>query len=170
MSHPFSTSLLRRARRAGVGMAAAAALLAVLAWSPRAEAQAPPNTLAQTLVESAKALHPQATEIGIELPSANGCHTIASTDPADRGERCESDDIRPLQTGRPAVAKEKDGYDVSLLLHDRTGARVGVVGIEFGLTAYPSSHEALAAARKIERDLARQIPSREALTCPAGTL
>jgi len=40
-----------------------------------------------------------------------------------------------MQTGKPFVEKEKDGFDVSLPLHDSTGKLIGVVGIGFKAAA-----------------------------------
>lgn len=121
-----------------------------------------PHSFAQKLVTSAQGRYADATEIGIEFPTANGCTTIASTDKGDVGETCESDDIKPLKTGRPSVAKESDGYDVAVLLHDATGHRVGVLGVEMKLAGHTRA-SALAEARKIEREMAAQISSRASL-------
>jgi len=126
------------------------------------EAQAPAHPLAQKLVASAQAQHPDVTEVGILLPTANGCTSIASTDKGDVGEKCESDDMQPLKTGKPSVAKEADGYDVSLLLHDAQGRRVGVVGIEMKLAGHTRA-SALREAGQIEQAMAAQIPSKSSL-------
>lgn len=148
-------------RRLALFIPLAMAFAAIGAWAAQAPASAA-HPLAQKLVASAQSSHPDVTEIGIELPGANGCTTIASTDPGDVGEKCESDDIRPLKTGRPSVAKESDGYDVSVLLHDASGRRVGVLGVEMKLAGHTRA-SALSEARKIERAMAAQIPSRASL-------
>jgi hypothetical protein len=87
----------------------------------------------QALVESAHGRHPEATEIAISARSSHGCETIASTDRGDIGEKCEKDEVTPMRTGNPFVEKKKDGFDVSLPLHDAQGRVVGAVGIEFKL-------------------------------------
>ena len=118
--------------------------------------------LAQKLVSAAQAQHPDVTEVGIELPQAKTCHTIASTDPGDVGGVCESDDIVPLKTGKPAVAKETDGFDVSVLLHDANGTQIGVLGIEMKLAGHTRA-TALREALAIEKAMAARIPSKAAL-------
>lgn len=146
-----------------VALAFAGAMTTAAAQTPAAApAHSATHTLAQALVTAAQAAHPDATEIGIELPQGHHCTTIASTDPGDRGEACESDDIQPLRTGKPAVAKESDGYDVSLLLHDRHGRRIGVLGVEMKLTGHTRA-SALREAQQIERTLSAKIASKAAL-------
>ncbi|MGH9472723.1 MAG: hypothetical protein ACRD1M_08265 [Terriglobales bacterium] len=137
------------------------AFAAITAWSAPAQARAA-HPLAQRLVTSVQASHMDVTEVGIELPSAKSCTTIASTDPGDAGDKCESDDILPLKTGKPSVVKESDGYDVSVLLHDSSGRQIGVLGIEMKLTGHTRT-SALAEARRIEREMAKQITSRASL-------
>ena len=125
------------------------------------------KSFAQKLVEQTRAQHPEATEIGIVAASARGCRTIASTDKGDIGEKCESDDSAPIRTGKPYVEKEKDGYDVSLQLHDSTGKAIGAVGIEFKLEAGQTKASVTEQAEKIAGEMAKQISSKAALTQPA---
>ncbi|HEY4101814.1 MAG TPA: PDC sensor domain-containing protein [Gemmatimonadales bacterium] len=129
---------------------------------PAAKAPAA-KSFAQRLVESTQAKHPEADEIGISATTAKGCIGIASTDKSDIGEKCEADDVKPMQTGKPYVEKEKDGMDVSVPLHDATGKTVGVLGI--GFKAAPGQTEAsvTAMATKIAAELAPQIPSKAKL-------
>jgi sensor histidine kinase regulating citrate/malate metabolism len=108
-----------------------------------ASAQAKPRTgksFAQKLVEATQTKHPEADEVGISAVTRRGCFGIASTDKSDIGEKCEKDDSEPMRTGKPFVEKEKDGFDVSLALHDSTGKIIGAVGIGFKLA--PSQTEA----------------------------
>src|SRR5215472_10297869 len=79
---------------------------------------AKPKTFTQKLVEETLTKHPEADEIGISAFSSHGCHTIASTDRGDVGEACEKDDSEPMRTGKPYVEREKDGFDISVPLHD----------------------------------------------------
>ncbi len=96
---------------------------------------APPNTakhaFAQDLVNELHSAHPEFSEIGISavLPG-KGCYGLASTDKSDIGERCESDDVTPLHTGRASIGTEGKNLDISLPLHDASGKIVGVIGIE----------------------------------------
>lgn len=125
------------------------------------------KSLAQKLVEQTQAQHPEATEIGIVTVSARGCRTIASTDKGDIGEKCETDDSAPIKTGKPYVEKEKDGYDVSLPLHDTAGKAIGAVGIEFKLEAGQTAANMTEKAKQIAGEMEKQISSKAALTKPA---
>ncbi|MHB8486368.1 MAG: PDC sensor domain-containing protein [Candidatus Acidiferrales bacterium] len=125
------------------------------------------KSFAQKLVEQTHAQHPEATEIGIVTMSARGCRTIASTDKGDIGEKCEADDSAPIRTGKPYVEKEKDGYDVSLPLHDATGKAIGAVGIEFKLEAGQTAANMTEKAKRIAGEMEKQIPSKAALSKPA---
>ncbi|MGH9729420.1 MAG: PDC sensor domain-containing protein [Candidatus Acidiferrales bacterium] len=125
------------------------------------------KSLAQKLVEDTHAQHPEATEIGIVTVSARGCRTIASTDKGDIGEKCEADDSAPIKTGKPYVEKEKDGYDISLPLHDASGKAIGAVGIEFKLEGGQTAANMTAKAKEIAGEMEKQIPSKAALSKPA---
>ncbi len=127
-------------------------------------AKQPAKSVAQKLVEDTHAQHPEATEIGIVTVSAKGCRTIASTDKGDIGEKCETDDSAPIRTGKPYVEKEKDGYDVSLPLHDATGKAIGAVGIEFKLEAGQTAANMTEKAKQIAGEMEKQIPSKAALS------
>ena len=125
------------------------------------------KSMAQKLVEDTHAQHPEATEIGIVTISARGCRTIASTDSKDIGEKCEADDSAPMKTGKPYAEKEKDGYDISLPLHDATGKAIGAVGIEFKLEAGQTAASMTERAKQIAGEMEKQIPSKAALSKPA---
>jgi len=130
-------------------------------------ARHPAKSMAQKLVEDTHAQHPEATEIGIVTVSAKGCRTIASTDKGDIGEKCESDDSAPMKTGKPYAEKEKDGYDISLPLHDATGKAIGAVGIEFKLQTGQTAANMTEKAKQIAGEMEKQIPSKAALSKPA---
>ncbi|HKV27686.1 MAG TPA: hypothetical protein VJN90_05380 [Candidatus Acidoferrales bacterium] len=125
------------------------------------------KSMAQKLVEDTHAQHPEATEIGIVTVSARGCRTIASTDKGDIGEKCEAGDSASMKTGKPYVEKEKDGYDISLPLHDASGKAIGAVGIEFKLEAGQTSASMTEKAKAIAGEMEKQIPSKAALSKPA---
>lgn len=151
----------------GVTIPCMAAFLCIAALPSAAATSAQAGkakSFAQRLVDSTMAQHPDATEVGIAARTARGCRGIASTDPGDVGERCEAEDVRAMTSGRATVAKEKDGYDVSLPLHDAAGAVVGAVGIEFKLSAAKTRADALKEARAIEQEMAAKISSKAQLT------
>jgi hypothetical protein len=76
------------------------------------------KSFAQKLVEATLAKHPESDEISISANTSRGCIGIASTDKSDIGGKCEKEDSEPMRTGKPIVENEKDGFDVSLPLHD----------------------------------------------------
>lgn len=119
--------------------------------------------LAQQLVETTHAKHPETDEIGISAVTSRGCIGIASTDRSDIGEKCEKDDSEPMRTGKPFVEKERDGFDVSLLLHDSSGKIIGSVGIGFKTAPGQTRDSVTEKARKIASEMEAQIPSKASL-------
>ena len=133
---------------------------------PLAGAQQQPHSeklLAQKLVDTAHAKHPETDEVGISTAVSRGCVGIASTDRSDIGEKCEKADLEAMNSGTPVVEKERDGFDVTLPLHDRTGKRVGSVGIEFKLSAGQTETSVTKQAEEIASEMQAQIPSKASL-------
>lgn len=141
----------------------ALAICAMAVGSAAKQNRAAAKTLAQTLVEEARAKHSEVTEIGISARSTRGCRTIASTDPGDVGGKCEEGDSRPMRTGKPFAEKERDGFDISLPLHDASGKMIGAVAMEFKLTPGQTSRQVLGQAREIAGEIEKQIPSKASL-------
>lgn len=148
------------------GIAAFAVCLASAMTMAQA-ARHPAKSMAQKLVEDTHAQHPEATEIGIVTVSARGCRSIVSTDKGDIGEKCEAEDSAPMKTGKPNVEKEKDGYDISLPLHDASGKAIGALGIEFKLEASQTATNMSEKAKQIAGEMKKQISSKAALSKPA---
>ena len=121
------------------------------------------KTFAQKLVESTQAKHPESDEISISANTSRGCIGIASTDKGDIGEKCEKEDSEPMRTGKPVVEKEKDGFDVSLPLHDSTGNVVGALGVGFKPAPGQTEASVTAQAQKIAAEMEAQIPSKARL-------
>lgn len=131
-----------------------------------ASAQAKPHagkSFAQKLVEATQDKHPEVDEVGISTLTRLGCYGIASTDKSDIGEKCEKDDSQPMRTGKPFVEKEKDGFDVSLPLHDSTGKIIGAVGIGFKVAPGQTEASVTEQAQKIAAEMEAQIPSKAKL-------
>jgi hypothetical protein len=121
------------------------------------------KSFAQKLVEATQAKHPEADEIGISTYTRRGCFGIASTDKSDIGEKCEKDDITPMQTGKPYVEKEKDGFDVSIPLHDAAGKIIGTLGVGFKPAASQTEASVTEQAQKIAAEMEPQIASKAKL-------
>lgn len=145
----------------------ATGLLSIVAagTAPVLPAQPKPQgkTLAQKLVEATQSKHPETDEIGISAVTSRGCVGIASTDKSDIGEKCEKEDSEPMRTGKPVVEKEKDGFDVSLPLHDVSGKIVGAVGIGFKPSAGQTEGSVAQQAQQIAREMEAQIHSKASL-------
>ncbi|TCK75911.1 hypothetical protein [Acidipila rosea] len=136
------------------------ATTAVFAAPPRQPGAT--HAFAQNLVNQLHSAHPEFSEIGISaVIPGEGCYGLASTDKTDIGEKCESDDVVPLHTGRASIGTEGKNLDISLPLHDASGNVVGVVGIETapGGNRAATISNVRAAVRKIEQ----QIPSKSTL-------
>jgi hypothetical protein len=140
------------------------ALLAVFVTGASAHAQVPAKNFAQKLVEAIAAKHPELSEVGISATTTRGCVGIASTDKSDIGEKCEADDIKPMQTGKPFVEKEKTAFDVSMPLHDASGKVIGVIGYGFKPAAGQTEASVTDLARKLNAEVEPQIPSKAKLT------
>ena len=72
-----------------------------------------------------------------------------------------------MRTGKPFVEKERDGYDVSLPLHDAAGNAIGAVGIDLKLEAGQTKASVIEQAKKIAGEMEKQISSKAALSQPA---
>ena len=149
------------------GLLATALMWAMAAGAqPLPRAQTKPRTgrsFAQRLVEATQSKHPEADEVGISAVTSRGWVGIASTDKGDIGEKCEKDDSEPMRTGKPFVEKEKDGFDVSLPLHDASGKIVGSVGVGFKPAAGQTQAAVTQQAEKIAHEMEAQIPSKASL-------
>ncbi len=149
--------------RTAAAVFVAASLFALSTSPASAQAGETATSLAQRLVDSAHARHPDADEIGILANTPEGCYGIASTDQSDVGEKCEADDVGPMRTGKPSVEKEGRGFDVSVVLHDAKGRTVGVLAV--GFEGRPGRTEASAReiTEKMAAEMAHRIPSKEKL-------
>jgi len=155
MSSIIATSAL--AATLGVAMAT------TLGAQTTAPAKKTTKSFAQTMVEDTLAAHPEADEVSIAVSGAKGCTVIASTDKEDLGGKCEQDETEPMRTGKPYVEKEKDGFDVSVPLHDASGALIGTLGLGFKAKAGRTEAVVIDQAKKIAAELAPRIASKAAL-------
>jgi hypothetical protein len=121
------------------------------------------KTVAQKLVEATQAKHPESDEIGISAITSRGCVGIASTDKSDIGEKCEKENSGAMRSGKPVVEKEKDGFDVTLPLHDSTGKIIGALGIGFKPGPGQTEASVTEQAQKIASEIEAQIPSKAKL-------
>ncbi len=87
------------------------------------------RTQAQHLVALTARNHLEVTELELSALRAGQrkCITIAATKAKakDMGERCEADEAVALKTLKPFVERERDGLDVTALLHDANANAIG---------------------------------------------
>jgi hypothetical protein len=143
------------------------AILALLSALSFADKKAPkPKIFAQKLVEEVLAKYSEVTGVEIAVRSPETCSTVAATDPKDVGEKCDKDELDPMRTGQPSVEKERDGFDVTLPLHDAAGQVIGAVGMGFKLKSGQERSTVLEQARQIVQEMEAQIPASAKLLEP----
>jgi len=136
----------------------------VLAGSP-----APDKITAQKVAEEVKAAHPEITslEIAATKSQSEGCKTIAATEPQEVGQKCDKDELTAIKTNAPFVEKEKDGFDVTLPLHDSLGKVMGTAGMDFKPEPGQNKSEVVSKAKQIASELEKRLTSKEQLFEPA---
>jgi hypothetical protein len=121
---------------------------------------------AQELVERTLPKHSEITGLEIAAVTETGCETIAATDPKELGEKCDKDELQPLQTGQPSVDRESDGFDVTVPLHDANGKVIAVVGMDFKLTADQTKESVVKQGQQIAAEMESEVPSKDKLFEP----
>ena len=123
---------------------------------------------AQKVVEQLKAAHPEIT--GLELAASrsetDGCKTIAATEANEIGQKCDEDELTAIKTNKPFVEKEKDEFDVTLPIHDSTGAIIGTAGMDFKAESDRTQETVVRLAKQIAAELEKRITSKEQLFEP----
>ena len=118
---------------------------------------------AQKLVEETLPKHSEVTGLEIAAITNAGCKTIAATDPKDLGEKCDKDELQPLQTGEPSVGRESDGFDVTLPLHDGHGKIIAVVGMDFKPVAGQTKESVVKQGQQIVTEMESKVPTKDKL-------
>ena len=139
----------------------AAIALPLLAAPKKSSAKsAPAEIFAHTLAKNTLAKHPDITGVEISAEVDGACKTIASTDVKEIGEKCDTDEIRPLRSGKEYVEHEKDGFDVSVPLRDSKGNVVAVVGMDIKPVPGQTKAQVLKLARHIAEEMQSQVPEK----------
>jgi hypothetical protein len=118
---------------------------------------------AQKLVEETLPKHSEVSGLEISVVTKAGCKTIAATDPKELGEKCDKDELQPLQTGDPSVEQESDGFDVTLPLRDGKGKIIAAVGMDFKLAAGQTKESVVKQGQQIVAEMESQVPSKDKL-------
>lgn len=146
--------------------AALLAILASMSWIlvPGAALSATPEKIfAQKLLEETLSKHTEVTGLEIAATTKHGCKTIAATDPKELEEKCDAEVWRPLRSGKPYVEREKDGFDVTLPLHDASGKTIAVVGMDFKPEPAQTKESVIEQGRQITGEMEKQVPSKAKL-------
>jgi uncharacterized lipoprotein YehR (DUF1307 family) len=143
-------------------IAAAALIFGYLGIAPRAIA-ASNKIKAQKVLEEVAAAHPEIT--GLELAASRStnenCTTIAATEAKEIGEKCDKDEFTAMRTNQPFVEQEKDGFDVTMPLHDSSGNIIATVGMDFKPEAGQTKAAVTSKAKEIASELEQRLTSRD---------
>jgi len=120
---------------------------------------------AQRLIDETVRKHPELTglELAANPPGGSGCVTIAATEAKELGEKCDDDEFTALRNGKPFVEKEKEGFDITIPLHDASGKMIGTLGMDFKPETGQQESGVVAKAKRITSEIERQIPSKARL-------
>jgi len=143
--------------------------LAVVAVLPSSGTAATDKIMAQKVVAEIKAAHPEIT--GLELAATRseqeGCKTIAATDAKEVGEKCDKDEFTAIKTNQPFVEQEKDGFDVTVPLHDAAGKVFATAGMDFKVRPGETKETVARQAKQIASELEKRFTSKSQLFAPA---
>jgi hypothetical protein len=129
----------------------------------------PSAAYAQKVVEQIKAIHPEIT--GLELAAikaGKGCQTIAATEKAEIGQKCDKDELTARKTNRPFVEQEKTEFDVTLPIHDPEGNVIATAGMDFNREAGRTKETVVGEALKVGSELERKLISETDLFRPSS--
>jgi hypothetical protein len=129
-----------------------------------------PNTYAQKLTERTVAAHPDLLVMMIHATPPGGKYNVIIGSNIGRfGKKADEDDLRVIDKGSTnlEVGGDNDRFETELPLLDRSGKRIGALGLVF---AYKPSDDKEAIHRHglaIRDEVARGIPNNAALFRPA---
>jgi hypothetical protein len=147
------------------GILIGATLICASLGAPRSVMAATDKIMAQKAIEELAAAHPEVA--GLELAAVRSakqsCRTIAATEPKEIGEKCDKDEFTAMRTDQAFVEQEKDGFDVTMPLHDSAGKLMGTVGMDFKREAEQTKASVTIKAKQIASELEKRLTSREQL-------
>ena len=152
-----------------VGMLHYAEFLIVVAMFASGGTPATDKIMAQKVVAEVKAVHPEIT--GLELAATRseqeGCKTIAATEAKEIGEKCDKDEFTAMKTNQPFIEQEKDGFDVTVPIHDAAGKIIATAGMDFKAGHGQTKKTVGRQAKQIASELEKRFTSRSQLFEPA---
>ncbi len=129
-----------------------------------------PGNAAQTLVDRTMARHPELIVVGMHVTlSGERGNVMLASNIGRVGKKADVDDMRVVTTGKPnfEVAENGKRYEVELVLEDASGKNVGALGLVFRYTAGDDKAALNAVAEAIRNEMARDIPTADALLVKA---
>lgn len=129
-----------------------------------------PNTYAQKLTEQTVAKHPDILVMMIHATPPKGAHNIVIGSNIGRfGKQADEDDLRVIEKGSTnlEVGGDNDRFETELPLLDRSGKRIGALGLVFALKPDTDKEALHKHGLAIRDEVARGIPNNAALFRPA---
>lgn len=129
-----------------------------------------PNTYAQKLTERTVAAHPDILVMMIHATPPKGAHNVIIGSNIGRfGKQADEDDLRVIEKGSTnlEVGGDNDRFETELPLLDRTGKRIGALGLVFALKPDTDKEALHHHGLAIRDEVARAIPDNAALFRPA---
>lgn len=125
-----------------------------------------PNTYAQKLTERTIAAHPDILVMMIHATPPNGAHNVVIGSNIGRlGKPADDDDLRVIDKGSTnlEVGGDNDRFETELPLLDRSGKRIGALGLVFALKPDTDKETLHRHGLAIRDEVARGIPTNAAL-------
>lgn len=126
-----------------------------------------PTTYAQKLTERTIAAHPDLLVMMIHAtPPGSAYNVIIGSNIGRFGKRADDDDLRVIEKGSTNLevgGDDKDRFETELPLLDRTGKRIGALGLVFALKPGADKEAIHRHGLAIRDEVARAIPNNAAL-------
>ena len=125
-----------------------------------------PGTYAQKLTERTVAAHPDILVMMIHAtPPGDAYNVIIGSNIGRFGKKADEDDLRVIEKGSTnlEVGGDNDRFETELPLLDRTGKRIGALGLVFALKPDTNKEALHQHGLAIRDEVARAIPNNAAL-------
>ena len=129
-----------------------------------------PTTYAQKLTVKTVAAHPDVLVMMIHAtPPGGASNVIIGSNIGRFGKKADEDDLRVIEKGSTnlEVGGDNDRYETELPLLDRSGKRIGALGLVFGLKPDTDKEALHKHGLAIRDEVARGIPDNAALFRPS---
>ncbi|HEX4662771.1 MAG TPA: hypothetical protein VH196_00185 [Terriglobales bacterium] len=133
---------------------------------PAQSAAQQPNIYAQKLVNDTLAKHKEVVIMAFHVtPPSQSENVIIASNIGRIGKKADEDDMRVIDTGKSNLEVNKTGnhFEDELPLLDKSGNRIGAVGIVFNYKAGDDKNKLAKNAEQVRDEMREQIPSKEKL-------